>query len=173
MLQTKNAGTVVVTATIMDGTADGHFTKNFDITVRDVFVPVEDISLEVTELDAGDSLELIGTVTPEDASSKSIEWSIANDDGVGAWFDGNVLHTQNAGAVVVTATIRNGATDGDFSKNFDITVREIFVPVEDITLESTTVDAGESLELVATVTPEDASNKSIEWSIADGGDRCV
>ena len=49
--------------------------------------------------------------------------------------------------------VLGGATDGDFTR-FYITVRDGSVPVEDITLASTEVDAGDSLELVAT-TPED------------------
>ena len=89
-----------------------------------VFVAVEQITGIPASTNVG-SLNLSGNVFPSTATNKTIVWSIANDGGTGANLSGNTLTTAAAGTVTVRATITNGATDGNYVEDFDITVNEL------------------------------------------------
>jgi uncharacterized protein YjdB len=81
VLKATAAGTVTVTATIVNGlTATTDFTKDFNITVTVPFVPVTDIFLPASDYSTavGLPLSLQGTVAPSNATNKTIVWSIKN-----------------------------------------------------------------------------------------------
>jgi uncharacterized repeat protein (TIGR02543 family) len=88
------------------------------------FVAVTDITGVPTTATSGTPLTLSGTVAPTDATNKAIAWSVKDAGGTGANItDGNTLNTTAAGAVIVTATIINGATAStNYTKDFTITV---------------------------------------------------
>ncbi len=89
------------------------------------FVAVTDITGVPTTATAGEDLTLTGTVAPDNATNKTIAWSVTDAGETGATIEGNVLKTTAAGTVKVTATIANGVADGeDFVKEFTITVNE-------------------------------------------------
>jgi hypothetical protein len=126
-LNTTAAGTVIVRATITNGTAIGiNYTQDFNITVSaapPVFVPVTNIIGVSTTATAGTTLTLFGTVTPSNATNQMILWSVNNAGTTGAFITGNTLNTTTPGSVVVTATIINGSAVGiNYTQNFNITV---------------------------------------------------
>jgi LPXTG-motif cell wall-anchored protein len=123
-LTAPGAGTAVVTATIDQG--DGIvFAKDFQITVHTVFVAVTDIADIPTELNAGDSIVLSGTVMPENATNKNIFWAMNNPGTTRATLRENTLTTSAGGVITLTATIRNGLEIGeDFVKRVEITVSD-------------------------------------------------
>ncbi|MDR1239007.1 MAG: SUMF1/EgtB/PvdO family nonheme iron enzyme [Treponema sp.] len=123
VLSTSGAGTVVVTATIANGTAVGTgYTQNFSITINAAFVAVTDITGVATSGTVGVSL-LSGTVVPANATNKTITWSVNNAGTTGAGIGGNSLSTSTAGTVVVTATIVNGTAVGtNYTQDFSITI---------------------------------------------------
>ena len=172
-LSTTGAGTVIVTATIANGTANGAYTKDFSITVNASFIPVTNITGIPTSATAGTSLVLNGTVAPANATNKAITWSVNNAGTTGATITGNTLLTTGAGTVIVTATIANGTANGAYTKDFTINVTaapvNTFVPVTDVALASSSMTAGTPMNLSGTVTPADATNKSIVWSVTDSG----
>ena len=128
-------------------------------------VLASDIALNFTEkaLNVNQTLQLIATVTPEIASNKTVTWSssdpiianVNNDGLVTAFADGN-------------ATITATTTDGtNLSASCNLTVTSI--PVASIKLNKTrlTLDIDESYQLVATITPTNATDKTIVWSSSD------
>ncbi|MCL2317940.1 MAG: hypothetical protein FWC44_02635 [Methanomassiliicoccaceae archaeon] len=124
-LSTTSAGTVIVTATIANGTATGSFVKDFTITVSGggTFVPVTNITGVPTSAVVGQELTLTGTVVPSGATIQTITWSVKNAGTTGATITGGKLMTDAAGTVEVTATISNGGPLGThFTKDFTITV---------------------------------------------------
>jgi hypothetical protein len=126
-LRTNAAGTAVVTATIANGLAAGTpYTQNFNITVTDpsTFVPVTDITGVPATATAGTDLALSGTVSPSNATNKTIVWTVKSAGATGAAISGNTLKTTAAGTVTVTATITDGTAVGTaYAKNFEITVK--------------------------------------------------
>ena len=170
-LSTNAAGTVKVTATVENGaSATTNFAKDFDITVNAAFVPVSNITNVPTSVTAGEDLTLTGTVSPANATNQAVAWSVKDAGTTGAVIDEDTLSTNAAGTVKVTATVENGASaTTNFAKDFDITVNAAFVPVSNITNVPTSVTAGEDLTLTGTVSPANATNQAIAWSVKDAG----
>jgi uncharacterized protein YjdB len=99
-------------------------------------------------------------IDPIDATNQKIEWSISNNavatvDGTG------LVKTKATGYAVVTATAANGKTT-----DFYIEVKS---PVTAINLNMTTatIYLGKTLGLTATVTPADATDKTVKWISAN------
>ena len=139
-----------------------------------IIIQVDEITGISSSATAGKPFTLNGTVTPSDATYKTITWSIKNAGTTGATLSGNVLSTTGAGTVIVTATIDNGLDMGiPYTKDFTINVKaevvNTFIPVTDITLEKTSMTAGTPLTLSGTVNPSDATHKDIVWSISSNG----
>jgi len=87
------------------------------------FIPVTEIIDVPTETVAGVPLLLIGTVLPNNATYKTIVWSVKDAGTTDATLNGNKLNTTAPGIVVVTATIKDGKTLGtDYEQNFEIEV---------------------------------------------------
>ncbi len=127
VLSTTAAGTVVVTATIVDGISiEMPYTQEFTITVNEappVIKEVTNITGVPTTATAGTSVTLTGTVVPANATYKTIVWSIKNPGTTGATRTGNVLSTTAAGIVVVTATIIDGISiERPYTQDFTITI---------------------------------------------------
>jgi endo-1,4-beta-xylanase len=169
------AGQVTVTAAIANGVGQGAaFTKDFAITVNsaDTFVAVTDISGVSGGATAGTPLALTGTVSPANATNQAIVWSVKTPGTTGAVIAGTQLIATAAGQATVTATIANGAGPGAaFIKDFTITVNSAgnFVAVTDISGVPAATTAGTSLALTGTVSPANATNQAIVWSIKNSG----
>ena len=90
------------------------------------FVAVTDITGIPTTATATLPLTLSGTVVPNNATNKTITWSVLNAGTTGATISGtNTLNTINSGTVTVLATIANGASPTtNFTKQFTITVNK-------------------------------------------------
>ena len=121
VLSVTGTGVAKVKATVVDGLGAGSdLVETFDVTV---FVQVTNITGVPDAAVAGTDLPLTGTVTPSDADNATIVWSIKTVGGTGATLEGNVLSTQAAGTVVVTATIANGLSPStNYVQDFSIEV---------------------------------------------------
>ena len=151
-------GTAVITAKAGDKSA------TCTLTVEKKVIPVSGITLSHTSatLVEGESLTLSATVTPADATDKTVTWSSSNT--AVATVDANGLVKAIApGTAVITAKA------GDKSATCALTVEKKVIPVGGISLSQTsaTLVEGESLTLTATVTPADATDKTVTWSSSD------
>jgi endo-1,4-beta-xylanase len=179
-LNTTAAGIAVVTATIANGlTASSNYIQDFNITITDEFVAVTSISGVPTSGTAGTALTLTGTVTPANATNKTITWSVKSGT---ATISGNSLTASAAGTVVVTATIANGSTvSSNYTQDFNITISagggggdddddddDDFVAVNSISDVITTGEIG-TLTLSGMVNPNNATNKTIIWTMKSPG----
>ena len=168
------AGTATITVTATNGTDDTEDDKTATCSVIVTAaelpkVDVDGVTLNKTELQLteGEYLALVATVTPKDATNKSISWSSDNEDVATVDDDGKITAV-SAGTATITVTTE----DGEFTANCEVTVVEETsetVSVESVSLNKTelelTVDESETLK--ATVTPEDATNKTAFWSSDD------
>jgi uncharacterized protein YjdB len=161
-------------------------TRYVSMSPKPGFVAVSDVTLTTaTTATVGDTLTLAATVTPAEATNKDIEWSLvsASTDAAGAAIDANdKLTVTGAGKVTVQAKIDAGATESSsFTKTFEITFTGGETPtpdpddgdykaVTDITLTSANSTTVGNLTLAATVTPADAADTTIVWSVKTAGD---
>ena len=123
-----------------------------------VSVPLESISLNKTELalNKGQSETLTATVKPDDATDKTVTWSSSNENVAFVDAQGKVTAVSGGNATIT-------AKAGDKHATCAVTVT---VPVESITLDRTSVNLvrGESITLIATVYPSDATDKKVLWN---------
>ena len=154
-------GETTVTVT----TVDGGFTASATITVAEGIIKVTGVTLDKPslELEIGDSDTLTATVAPDDATNKAVSWSSAND--AIATVEDGVVTAVAAGETTVTVT----TADGAFKATANVVVKAAPIKVTGVSLDQTmvTLEIGESVTVEATVTPENATNKTVEWSIAD------
>lgn len=122
-------------------------------------IALNQASVELTE---DETLQLTATVLPEEATDRSVTWA-SSDESV-AMVDENGLVTAVApGAATITATTNDGS---DLNASCNVTVLKGIVLVESIQLNVTTagLNEGSTLQLTATVLPEDCDNKSVIWA---------
>ena len=107
----------------------------------------------------GDSFPLKAIVGPDTARDKSVLWT-TSDPEVAAVDQEGLVTAVGPGSAVVTAT----TMDGGYTANCNVTVKP--VPVTGVSLDksSVTLIEGEGLMLTATVSPENAGNKSVIWT---------
>lgn len=128
-------------------------------------IAVEGITLDktTTTVEEGATVTLTATVTPENATDKTVTWSTSNE--AIATVSGGVVTGVKAGEVTITAKA------GDKSATCTVTVTAAatepeVVPVTGVTLNQTavTLDIDQSITLTATVAPENATNKAVTWA---------
>ena len=86
-----------------------------------VFVPVNTITGISGTLASG-SHTLNGTVSPSNATSQTIVWSMVDAGGTGSTVSGNTLNAAAAGDIIIRATIANGLLSGSYTQDFPITI---------------------------------------------------
>ncbi len=157
MVTAVKAGTAVITAKAGDKSA------KCTVTVTAAFVPVTSVTLNKTtlEMTEGDEATLTATVKPDNATDKTVTWT-SSDATVATVTDGKVKALK-AGSVTITATA------GEKSATCAITVKAKVIPVTSITLDKTTLSltAGDEATLIATVKPDNATDKTVTWTSSD------
>lgn len=132
-----------------------------------IFEPVTSVTLDRTEASGkpGETVQLTATVLPEDATNTELKWT-SSDESV-ATVDANGLVTFVAdGEAIVTASTVDGS---GVSASCTIKVTTPVVLVTRITLDKNYYrgNGGETVQLTATVFPDDATNPVVEWTSSD------
>ncbi len=155
----------VGSATITVTTEDGGKTANCQVSVNPKIVNVESVSLDRTELTLteGESTTLTAVVFPSNATDRNVRWS-SSDATVASVVNGKVTALK-AGSTIVTVTTE----DGGRTASCRVTVKSKVVNVESVSLNKSSVAiiAGESVTLVVTVSPSNATNKNVSWHSSD------
>ncbi len=161
-----SAGEAVIIATSV---ADPSKTASCKVTVNAKIIHVSSVILnpETLEMYVGDTKELgYGvTVLPRNTSvgvKRTLTWK-SSDRSVATVGDSGLVTAVGVGTTTITCT------SDDNSEAFDECVVTVSLPpvaVESITLSKTSATMAYSsyLRLVATVLPEDATNKELTWS---------
>ncbi len=122
---------------------------------------LESISLSVDNLiPISETKEIKVSYKPSDVK-ENITWS-SSDENIAIVNDG-VITAKNYGKVTITATTENG-----IKSQVDV---EVYKKVETLNLskQNTEMYVGDTLQLTATVTPDDATYKDISWSTSENG----
>ena len=152
-------------ATITAKSEDGGKKATCVVTVNPKHIPVSAISLDKTEvaMNPDDNVMLTATIAPENASNKSVLWS-SSDESIATVKDGEVTALK-VGEAVITAT----SEDGGKKATCKVVVSAKHIPVSSVTLDKEKVSLvlEDKMTLTATVTPDNASNKTILWTSSD------
>ena len=126
-------------------------------------VEVEGISLSHSSatLMAGEALALQATIAPSYATDPTVTWTSSNASV--AIVTRGVVTAVAPGEAIITAKA------GDKEATCVVTVEKRYVEVWGLVLSHSTasVSAGDQLTIVATVTPDDADDKTVTWETSD------
>lgn len=148
-------GSCTITVTSVDGGYQADCYITVIQPVESIIVDKHNISLKV-----GESDRLNAQISPETADNKTISWLSSNIQIASVDNNGNVTALK-AGEAWIKAVSNDNAEAKDSCK---VTVIQ---PVTGITISQESCqmsNIGESIQLEATVLPEDASNKEVRWS---------
>ena len=147
--------------TIRAKSDDGGKTATCQVTVKAKVYNVESVSLDKTNitLTEGDSETLTATVYPDNATNKNVSWKSSNTSV--ATVNNGVVTALKAGTATITVTTE----DGGKTATCQVTVNARIYNVESVSLDKTniTLPEGDSETLIATVYPDNATNKNVSW----------
>lgn len=155
-------GKTTITATVKGTT----YSADCEVSIAEVINPATAIKLDKSELSgtAGDKAELKADVTAKDDTKEctdAIIWESSDEK----------VATVNAGSVtfVGEGTAEIIVTAGDVSAACKVTVKAKTVAVEKVTLDKTSAEltVGGTAALKATVTPDNATDKTVIWTSSD------
>ena len=154
-------GTARITATAADGS--GHHDCCSVIVTKDVMVTNVSITPSSTSLNVGESCYLNATITPNDATNKTVYWHSSNPDVATVNPNSGLVTAQNAGTAIIYATALDGS---DIAGTCSISV--VYVPLVCISIfpKKKTLTKDETITLTASVCPYNANN-SVIWTSSD------
>ena len=132
---------------------------------KDIAVTAVSLNNTSLTLEIGESYTLFATVSPDNATDKSVTWT-SSDQSVAMVEDGKVTAIES-GTTTITATTSNGKT-----ASCSVTVNEPAPEIIEVTSvslnkSSLALEIGESETLTATVLPSNATDKSVTWTSSD------
>jgi uncharacterized protein YjdB len=166
-------GTVIAKAAASDGSGvydqlEITLSNQEFIQITDIVVTGAESSTSITT-DNG-TLQLTATIAPADASNKTVTWSVQNGTGQAS------ISTLGLVTAIANGTVTARATANDGSgvyETFTIAITNQTVLVTNILVTgeggATAISADNgTLQLSAVITPEDATIKTVTWSIQNG-----
>jgi len=155
----------VGSATVMVTTEDGGYFNACAVNVTTANSNPTGVSLNDTEISLGligDTDRLVATVSPSNATDKSLYW-YSSDESIAAVDMNGTVQARAVGTAVVTAETRVGGRKA----TCNVTVRgtNTTVPVTGVTLNKSTMTlaVNGTETLTATVVPSNATNKRVNW----------
>jgi len=140
-------------------------TFNDDIFVEEIEVCSEN---DLNTVGVDGTLQMIASVSPKNTTLKSISWSVENGSGKATIDSSGLLTGIDEGVVTVVATADDGSgVEG--RKVIDVT--EAITNVSSIEVtginNANIVMINETLQMIAKIDPEEATNKDVTWSVLD------
>lgn len=168
----SNTGVASVAGGVVMGVAEGSATvtataggksAKCEVKVTAKTVAVTGVSLNKTEVSLyiGETFQLEATVSPSNATDKAVTWS-SSDSGV-ATVSGGTVKAMAKGTATITATA------GGKSAKCEVTVSAKTVAVTGVGLNKTEISLyiGDTFQLEATVSPANATEKTVTWTSSD------
>lgn len=124
----------------------------------DAVVETVKLTYSGISLMAGDEMQLNAIITPQNAKDKSVQWTSSDEKVATVSSDGTVTAIGYGEAVITCTAMDRGKIYGSCKVS-------VVYCVSKIELDQTTavVNIGESLQLTATVTPEESLTKGVYW----------
>ena len=129
-------------------------------------VKVESVSLDKTsiEIEVGKTAQLTATVSPDNATDKSLTWT-SDKTNIATVSTSGVVSAKAEGTATITVTTK----DGNKTATCQVTVKPSTTPIVAVTgvsldKTSATLEVGGNLQLNAIVAPADATNKTVSWT---------
>ena len=160
ILSAKERGDVTVTVTSKEET-DKPKSVTIKIKVRQ---PAQTLMLNETTVNIGkgSSYQLEATVGPELADDKSVVWTSDNAEIADVSSKGSIK-AKSCGECNITCTTHDGS---GISSRCHVVVTQLVTSIK-LSDSKLTLPGGQSHEIIASVLPEDATNKEVIWTSTD------
>ncbi len=165
-------GSEIVWIDTDDSDLDTYSQSEIDAMFAEVWAAIEGGSVAVTGVSLNKSTSsisvngtdtLVATIAPSNATNKTVIWSKTGND-ISISGDGlNCIVTGvNAGSGTVTVTTQ----DGSYTASCAITVTSGTIAVTGVSLDKNSAEIleGETTTLTATITPSNATDKTVTWT---------
>ncbi|MBQ7587655.1 MAG: Ig-like domain-containing protein [Lachnospiraceae bacterium] len=157
-----SAGEAIITAT----TVDGGYTAECVVTVTGSKIDVTGITVDPTArtIEENEEFIIVATIIPDNATDKSVTFTSSDPLVAAVDEDGKVTGISEGEATIIATT-----NDGNKKARCKVTVLKRKKDVTGITVEpaSKTINTGEEFIISPTVTPDDATDKSVTWTSSD------
>ena len=165
-------GTVTARATANDGSG---VVGTLAITISNQVILVTGITVtgaggsSLITTDNG-TLQLTATIAPTNATNQTVTWSVVNGTGQATISTTGLVTAVSNGTVTARATANDGS---GVVGTLAITISNQVIPVTGITVTGAggssliTTDNG-TLQLTATISPTNATNQTVTWSVVNG-----
>lgn len=131
-------------------------------------VPVSGVTITpaTVTLSPAATQQLTATVSPTNATNKSVTW-ISNNPGIATVNASGLVTAVASGTAIITAT----TVDGKKTNTSTITVSASSIPVSTAAISPSTIPltTGATHQLSAAITPLNATNKSVTWQSSNTG----
>lgn len=117
-------------------------------------------------LKVNDTLQMTVIVIPDNALDKTVTWSIVNKTGEAAISSSGLLTASRPGTVTVKALASDGSEIFG-TKDITITAEAVKVTAITVSAASDSLKVDNTLQMTASVTPENAADASVTWSVAN------
>jgi len=141
-------------------TGNAQITANY--TVGSAVKPVTNLTLNKSTLTlttGGTDSTLVATVTPNDATYKTVYWTSSNPSVASVGFTSGVVTAVSSG----TATITANTSENTHPATCTVTVTAVVTGVS-LDESNFNIFVGEARKLTATVSPSNAPNKETRWT---------
>lgn len=164
LVKALKEGNCQIIATTTDGS---NHSAICNITVKKQFVYITDISIEPSDakIEIGESYTLNATIIPSDATNKQILWSSTNPKVATVGKDGTVTAIAKGSAVIIAST-QDGS---NLSSTCYITVcdKTIFITKIGFDRYAYEGNVNDYFTINTSILPENATDKTINWSSSD------
>ncbi len=152
-------------ATVTVTTNDGFKTAKATVKVNPISVIGVSLNVSSANIAIGSSEKLIATVTPSNATNQGISWK-SSDTSVATVSNDGTVKGLKEGTATITVTTNDG------SKTAKATIKVVAVAVTGVTLNKTsetmyTNSSNLTTNLIATISPSNATNKTVTWQSSD------
>lgn len=133
--------------------------------VKEIITPITEIKLDPEHFDGipGDIKLIKADILPQDASIKTLVWT-SSDKNVATVDDKGNVSTIGIGECIITAA----ATDGSgVTATCTVTVNSVLVDSIVLDPAEWSGPEGDTFQINAIITPDEAENKTIEWTSSD------
>ena len=149
-------------------TQEGGWVATCNVNVYETNIPVTEIRLNKNTLTLakGYAEQLFATVLPENATNKRVSWSSQHTNIAAVDPDNGMVTALNPGNTTIVATASNG-----LAAICEVEVVLSNEPVSGVTLDQGEMElaVGASKQLTATIWPDTATNKSVNWFTSCNG----
>ena len=154
----KKSGLAIITCTTKD---TGKSAQCYVTVKKRVAVKAFDLNKTSKTLYKGQTYQLKGSFTPENASNKKVFWSSTNPDVAIVSSTGKITAVKNGSATIYAVT-----QDGSYTAVCKVKVKTHVSGVK-VSPASKTIYIGKTLTLSASVSPSTATNKAVKWKSSD------